>query len=432
MPKPGTPATGKPTAGATPPSPRGVANASGSEKAVPGGSGSEKPPAKPAPATGADSPPPSAAGKPARPNRPASKPAVPASKRKPAPVKPSQSTKTTGRRIGQVFIDLGYIDENQLWELLDDAKNSGKMLGQAAIARGLITELQLFQALADQYGLRLLSADELKPAPEALAVVPEPMSTVYKVLPLSYREGILTVAMGDVASLQSMDDLRGFIGCKEVVATLAFPAAIAEVLAKCYLGKEETIMDIIHALQTDDEAQSGHSEKSIDLENLMEEADAAPVRKLLNMVMLLAIKDRASDIHFEPFEDEFKMRYRCDGVMYEMVPPPRHLANAISTRIKVMSNLDIAERRLPQDGRIELNVGGNTVDLRVSILPTMFGESAVLRVLDRGNVGLDLNRLGFEPEMLAQMREIIQQAQRHLPRAPGRPDRARRPRSTPA
>ena len=112
-------------------------------------------------------------------------------------------------------------------------------------------------------------------------------------------------------------------------------------------------------------------------------ADAAPVRKLINMVFLLAIKDKASDIHFEPFEDEYKMRYRCDGVLYEMVPPPRHLANAISSRIKVMSNLDIAERRLPQDGRIELNVGGNPVDMRVSILPTMFGESVVVRVLDR-------------------------------------------------
>src|SRR5205807_6060095 len=131
------------------------------------------------------------------------------------------------------------------------------------------------------------------------------------------------------------------------------------------------------------------NESSIDLESLMEIQDAAPVRKLLNMVMLLAIKDRASDIHFEPFEDEYKMRYKCDGVLYELVPPPRHLAMAISTRIKVMSNLDIAERRLPQDGRIELNVGGNAVDMRVSVLPTLFGESVVLRLLDKSVVQLD-------------------------------------------
>src|SRR6266513_3886284 len=139
----------------------------------------------------------------------------------------------------------------------------------------------------------------------------------------------------------------------------------------------------------------------------MEIQDAAPVRKLLNMVLLMAIKDHASDIHFEPFEEEYKMRYRCDGVLYEMVPPPRHLAAAISSRIKVMSNLDIAERRLPQDGRIELNVGGNQVDMRVSVLPTMFGESVVIRVLDRTVVSLDLERVGLEPAMLATFRELI-------------------------
>src|SRR5207245_2595613 len=148
-------------------------------------------------------------------------------------------------------------------------------------------------------------------------------------------------------------------------------------------------------------------ESSIDLESLMEIQDAAPVRKLINMVFLLAIKDHSSDIHFEPFEDEYKMRYRCDGTLYEMVPPPRHLAMAIASRIKVMSNLDIAERRLPQDGRIELNVGGNQVDMRVSVLPTMFGESVVIRVLDRTVVSLDLNKIGMDPGVLGQFRQMI-------------------------
>src|SRR5436305_8717337 len=136
----------------------------------------------------------------------------------------------------------------------------------------------------------------------------------------------------------------------------------------------------------------------------MEIQDAAPVRKLINMVFLLAIKDHASDIHFEPFEDEYKMRYRCDGVLYEMVPPPRHLAMAIASRIKVMSNLDIAERRMPQDGRIELNLGGNTVDMRVSVLPTMFGESVVIRILDKSAVSLDLNKVGMYPDILVKFR----------------------------
>jgi type IV pilus assembly protein PilB len=233
------------------------------------------------------------------------------------------------------------------------------------------------------------------------------MSGVYKVLPLSYKDNALIVVLGDPIHLPALDDLRNFLGIKEVNACLANPKAIAEVLSKCYAGKEETIMDIIQALQEDDTVGVRRNETSIDLESLMEIQDAAPVRKLLNMVMLLAIKDRASDIHFEPFEDEYKMRYRCDGVLYEMVPPPRHLAMAISTRIKVMANLDIAERRLPQDGRIELNVGGNSVDMRVSVLPTMFGESVVIRVLDRSVVSLDLNKIGMEQHALSSFRELI-------------------------
>jgi type IV pilus assembly protein PilB len=136
-------------------------------------------------------------------------------------------------------------------------------------------------------------------------------------------------------------------------------------------------------------------------------ADSAPVRKLLNMVLLLAIKDHASDVHFEPFEEEFRIRIKADGVLYEMVPPPRHLAFAITTRIKVMANLDIAERRLPQDGRIELSVGGHPVDLRISVLPTMFGESVVMRVLDRSVVSLDLTKVGMNDETLQAFREVI-------------------------
>ncbi len=233
------------------------------------------------------------------------------------------------------------------------------------------------------------------------------MAGVYKIVPISYREGILTIAIGDPNNLGALDDLRNLLGCKEVVATLASPQAIADLTTKVYSGaKEESIVDLIASIEKDPSFSRGRGrETSIDLD--AEIADSAPVRKLINMVFLLAIKDRASNVHFEPFEDEYKMRYRADGVLYEMVPPPRHLANAISSRIKVMSNLNIAERRLPQDGRIELNVGGNPVDMRVSILPTMFGESVVIRVLDRTVVSLDLNKLGMEAEMLAQFRHLI-------------------------
>jgi type IV pilus assembly protein PilB len=399
--KPAGPAPARVPTPSTPP----AAKAPPAKPAPPGA----KPPIKPAPAKVGDGAPAQPPSKPdAPPRKPSEKPVVSARDHKPAPVKASTSSRSGTRRMGQVLVDLGYIDEDQLWEILDEGKNSGAPVGQVALQRGLITEAQLLQALAEQFGLRLLTAEELKPAPEALTLVPETMASVTKVVPLTYKDNILTVAVGDpVAGLPGLDTLRTFLGIQEVVACLAPPAVITEVLGRCYQGKEESIIDIINALQEDDDLSVRRNESSIDLDSLIEMQDAAPVRKLLNMVMLLAIKDRASDIHFEPFEDEYKIRMRCDGIMYEMVPPPRHLAMAISTRIKVMSNLDIAERRLPQDGRIELNVGGNSVDMRVSILPTMFGESAVIRVLDRGNVGLDLNRIGMEAQTLTQFRELI-------------------------
>ncbi len=311
------------------------------------------------------------------------------------------------RQLGQVLIDLGFIDDDQLWAVLDEAKNTGVPTGTAAVAQGLINEDQLLQALAEQNGLKVANLQDAKPQTEVLALVPETMADVYKILPLSLSNKVLTIVIGDPANMSAVDDLRNLLSLNEVIALLGTPAAIAEAKARFYAGKEESIMDVIQELEANPELGGRQKESSIDLASLAEIADAAPVRKLINMVFLLAIKDKASDIHFEPFEDEYKMRYRCDGTLYEMVPPPRHLAMAIASRIKVMSNLDIAERRLPQDGRIELNVGGNPVDMRVSILPTLFGESVVIRVLDRTNTSLDLNKIGMEPGMLAQFREMI-------------------------
>ncbi|HLN32263.1 MAG TPA: ATPase, T2SS/T4P/T4SS family [Gemmataceae bacterium] len=385
-------------------------------------------PGKPADATGAKPPPtskPALPGKPVPPGKPG--PAKPAPARAPEakgangkspepkkkkapvakPVRAAEAAHGAGRRIGQVLIDLGFLDEDQLWDILEEAKNNSQPTGQVAVGRGLITEEQLLQALADQHSLKVLNPDDVKTSSEAATLVPETMATVYKILPLTYRDGVLTVAISDPSNMAALDDLRNFLGVKEVQAMVASPRVIAEGTIKAYAGKEESIVDIINQLESDPDLAGRKNETSIDLESLMEIQDAAPVRKLINMVFLLAIRDHASDVHFEPFEDEYKMRYRCDGILYEMVPPPRHLAMAISSRIKVMSNLDIAERRLPQDGRIELNVGGNPVDMRVSVLPTMFGESVVIRVLDRTVVSLDLNRVGIEPAMLAQFRQLI-------------------------
>jgi len=345
-------------------------------------------------------PTPTGAKQPAKPPAPTLKPTP-----KPVAKKPVSSG---NRKLGQVLVDLGFIDEAQLEQLFEDTRTRDLPLERVAIESGLVTEGQMLQATAEQMGLRLVNLDEIKPQAVAIAMVQQQMAELYKMLPLTYENDVLTVVMADPNNLQALDDIRNFYGIQQVQAVLAPPQKIEEALAKAYsTTKEETIGDLIASLESDTSLGSTRRETSIDLEDLGEMANAAPVRKLINMVLLMAIRDHASDIHFEPFEEEYKMRYRCDGVLYEMVPPPRHLAMAISSRIKVMANLDIAERRMPQDGRIELNLGGNSVDMRVSILPTMFGESVVIRVLDRSVVSLDLEKIGMAPEMLADFRNLI-------------------------
>jgi type IV pilus assembly protein PilB len=380
----------------------------GARPAVPGAAKPGLPPPKPAVAPGKPGlPPPKPAAAGAKLPPPKAAPGKAPAKGPATPAKKQINTSGARKKLGQILIDLGLLEEDQLWELLNEAREGGQLLGQAALARGLVTDEQLYSALAEQFGMKLINLNEVKFQAEAIEKVPETMATVYKVVPIALKDNALTVALGDPNQLPALDDLRNFIGVKEVNAMLAPPKALAEAQVRCYAGKQESIIDIIKELEANTDLGRLSRETSIDLEALTELQDAAPVRKLLNMVMLLGIKDRASDIHFEPFEEEYKMRYRCDGVLYEMVPPPRHLSMAISSRIKVMSNLDIAERRLPQDGRIELNVGGNQVDMRVSVLPTMFGESVVIRVLDRTVVQLDLDKIGMEEDMLANFRQLI-------------------------
>ena len=316
------------------------------------------------------------------------------------------------RKIGQILVDLGYLSEDQLWDVLNEQKSRPELLlGQVAVSMGLVTDAQVDQAVAEQLGMQVVNLNDLTIPSQVLDMVPEAMATVYKIIPISFRNDVLTVAMADPQNIAALDDLRNMLNV-EVKGAVSNERDVRAGIERFYSDQQASIEDVVAELEKDQQLQKAATqvmgEHSIDLESIEELADAAPVRKLLNMVLLLAIKDKASDVHFEPFEDEFKMRYRVDGVLYEMVPPPRHLSMAIATRIKVMSNLDIAERRLPQDGRIELNVGGNPVDMRVSVLPTMFGESVVLRVLDRTVVQLDLNKIGMPGETLGRYREIMQ------------------------
>ena len=240
-------------------------------------------------------------------------------------------------------------------------------------------------------------------------MIPAEMANTYHVLPLQYDEKNkkLTIAMRSADNYQALDTLRLMMGFN-VDAVLAEHDQLEKRIGQYYGEDEESLASLVADLAGEDGADfEVDGSKSIDLEEQIEMANDNRVVRLLNLVLLQGIKDKASDIHFEPFEDEFKMRYRIDGVLYEMIPPPKHLAVPIVSRVKVMANMDIAERRLPQDGRIELTVGDEPVDLRVAVLPTMFGESVVMRILDRGNVNLDLGKVGMREDDLDAFRQLI-------------------------
>ncbi|MCA9116614.1 MAG: Flp pilus assembly complex ATPase component TadA [Planctomycetaceae bacterium] len=309
------------------------------------------------------------------------------------------------RRLGQILVDLGFLTEDQLWDVLEEQKQSpGEIIGQVAVRMGLVTEVQVTEALAEQWGMPVINLGETNISPKVLELVPQTMAEIYKIMPVSLKGDVMTVAMADPQNVNALDDLRNLLGYDVRGAVSSLPE-VERAIAQYYADREDSIEDVISSME--DAGKDEFGREAFDLSSAEELAEAAPIRKLLNMVLLLAIKDQASDIHFEPFEDEFKIRVRADGVLYEMVPPPRHLANALVSRIKVMAELDIAERRLPQDGRIELNVGGNPVDLRVSVLPTMFGEAVVMRVLDRTVVQLDLNKIGMDAGTLSHFRQLI-------------------------
>jgi type IV pilus assembly protein PilB len=314
------------------------------------------------------------------------------------------------RRIGQILVDLGFLTDEQLEIVLEEQEQQpGALFGRIAEEMQLITDDQLIQALAEQMGMQTVALEDFKFEEEVLEKISETMAQLYRVVPLKFENNLLTVATCDPQNLTIQDELRTFLGF-DIAMVVATERDVLQSITRHYDSEAESVEKLVQQLADDEELKQAISALENEKFNITDAealADSAPVRKLLNMVLLLAIKDHASDVHFEPFEDEFRIRIKAEGVLYEMVPPPRHLAFAITTRIKVMANLDIAERRMPQDGRIELMVGGHPVDLRVSVLPTIFGESVVMRVLDRSVVNLSLENVGMDDSMLSSFRSAI-------------------------
>ena len=316
-----------------------------------------------------------------------------------------------GRRIGRIFVKMQLVKREQVSKALAVQKEraeSGQKVKVGEVLRelGFVTDHHIAYALAGQAGMQLVELDPDAIPAEAIDALPAETATSYQIAPVSFDAGSnrLVVALKSPDNFQAIDNLRLLLNF-DAVAVIADAEAIDQVIAKHYANQTAGTSNIDFGSE-ELSALEGRGD-SVDLEDLVQAAGSSAVVRLINMVLMQAIRDKASDIHLEPFEDEFKMRYRIDGVLYEMSPPPPHLAMPIVSRVKVMSNLDIAERRLPQDGRIELTLGGSPVDLRVAVLPTMFGESVVMRVLDRGNVQLSLDNVGLRPDDLETVRDLI-------------------------
>jgi type IV pilus assembly protein PilB len=305
---------------------------------------------------------------------------------------------------------MGKVSRAQVSEALELQKKQRGPIGQLLIEMGYVDASDVHLALAAQVGMESINLDDIDIDQAVVDLVPNQMAHAYRIVPTEYDRdtNTLGVALSSPDNFQATDNLKTLMGFN-VVARITSDEDLTKALNRYYPEEAaETLNDLISTMGDDEDLSkfAGRGE-SIDLDELKDMAESAPVKKLVNLVLLQAIKDKASDIHFEPFEDEFKMRYRIDGVLFEMVPPPKYVAMAISSRIKVMAGLDIAERRVPQDGRIELLVSGRPVDLRVSVLPTMFGESVVLRVLDRTQVNLDIEQIGFREEDIGVFRQLI-------------------------
>ena len=315
-----------------------------------------------------------------------------------------------GRRFGRALTKLGKVTREQVHQGLELQKTTskGKKLGDILVEMGLIQPVDVLMTLAGMAGMKFVSLKGRTFDEATMKSVSPEMARNAGIVPIEFNASTkqLVVAMKEPGNFAAVDTLRNMLGYK--VSAVVAPADEIDAELKEHYQAKSTLKEIYAdtAANSTVAALAGRG-ASIDQATLIDAASDNQVVQLLNYVLMQAIRDKASDIHLEPFEDEFKMRYRIDGVLYDMESPDKTLAMAIVSRVKVMAKLDIAERRLPQDGRIELNLGGAPVDLRVAVLPTMFGESVVMRVLDRGNVQLSLDRVGLREDDLEKVNGLI-------------------------
>ena len=308
-------------------------------------------------------------------------------------------------RLGELLVRNKLIDEKQLAQALEEQKVSGGRLGASLVKLGHLKEEDLAAFLSRQYGVPSINLSEFEVDESVIKLIPAEVAQKYMLVPVNRAGSTLIVAMSDPSNIFAIDDIKFMTGYNvEVVVTAE--ASVKEAIDKFYdqsASFDDVMGDLddidLEVIEDADEIDTGELERS---------TEDAPVVKLVNLILTDAIKKGASDIHVEPYEKSFRVRYRIDGVLHEVMKPPLKLRNALTSRIKIMSEMDIAERRLPQDGRIKIKLpGGKDMDYRVSCLPTLYGEKIVLRLLDKSNLQLDMTKLGYEEQALAWFKEQI-------------------------
>jgi len=322
--------------------------------------------------------------------------------------------KSLGERIADALIEDGLLSAAQVEELLEEQKKEGHRFIKLVVEKACVTENDLVVSMGRVLNTPPVNVTRLGIAPEVADLVPRDMASNYKILPISRLGNRLYLAMADPLNVLAVDDVKRTTKL-EVFPLIASEKAIVDKLANLDSARTTSMEDIIQDANKRAEAEAEaenlevtpESVETTDLAQLAASSEEAPVIKLANLILVQAIKDRASDIHIEPFENMVRLRYRIDGGLIDMPPPPKNLQVALSSRIKVMSSLNIAERRLPQDGRMRVGVGGRDVDLRVSFLPTVHGEKCVLRILDKANLSASMDKLGIDAETFIRFKQAV-------------------------
>src|SRR5438552_3122922 len=309
------------------------------------------------------------------------------------------------QQVVDLFVDQNVLQKTQADDVLTEAQQNGKTIVQALVDGGFIDEAGFYHTVAEGIGAEFIDLNDKEIGPEVVKIVPAGLARLHRALPVELVDGTLRVALADPLEPRTAEDLRFALG-RDIEVVVA-PVEQIEDRIKIFYGSDTSSMEEV-LKQLGEVGELMQLREGDGATGAEAEANATPIIRFVDLILYQAIQDRASDIHFEPFENEFKIRYRVDGALYEMAPPPRHLAPPVISRVKVMANMNIAERRLPQDGRIQKNIAGRSVDLRVSTLPTQFGESVVLRVLDRSTVNLDLEMLGMPKYVGDYILEVIE------------------------